>query len=114
MRCQWGTTWENLQPWIAARRFREFEVLDVQLKAKFPTLASSLLTLPQKDFFRSLESDVVQKRRQALEDYMSKIVSSVPSVCANIQYVVLCRPYVDCLVLLCRLFARNKLMSSWA
>ena len=25
MRCQWGTTWDNMQPWIVARRYREFD-----------------------------------------------------------------------------------------
>lgn len=28
MRCQWGTTWENMQPWLVARRFREFDTLN--------------------------------------------------------------------------------------
>lgn len=28
MRCQWGTTWENMQPWLVARRFREFDALN--------------------------------------------------------------------------------------
>lgn len=31
MRCQWGTTWENMQPWIVARRYREFDVLNFQV-----------------------------------------------------------------------------------
>lgn len=41
MRCQWGTTWENLQPWIAARRYREFEVLDSQVSFFKSALLSS-------------------------------------------------------------------------
>jgi hypothetical protein len=32
MRCQWGTTWENMQPWIVARRYREFDSLDNQVR----------------------------------------------------------------------------------
>jgi hypothetical protein len=31
MRCQWGTTWENMQPWIVARRYREFDILNIQV-----------------------------------------------------------------------------------
>jgi hypothetical protein len=58
----------------------------LQLKGRFPTLAAQLMSLPQKDFFRSLESDVVTKRRQALEDYISKIVSSMPAVVRSEQF----------------------------
>lgn len=32
MRCQWGTDWNNLQPWIAARRYREFDRLDYEVR----------------------------------------------------------------------------------
>ncbi len=80
MRCQWGTTWDNLQPWISARRYREFDTLDTQLRRLYPSLSSNLPNLPEKDFFRALESDVVQRRRNALENYMAKIVSSMPTV----------------------------------
>ena len=31
MRCQWGTTWDNMKPWIAARRYKEFSFLDSQV-----------------------------------------------------------------------------------
>ena len=33
MRCQWGTTWDNMQPWIVARRYREFDVLNIQVRS---------------------------------------------------------------------------------
>lgn len=36
--------------------------------------------LPEKDYFRFLEADVVQKRRNALEEYVAKVVSSIPAV----------------------------------
>lgn len=35
MRCQWGTTWDNMQPWISARRFREFDRLDYDVCSVF-------------------------------------------------------------------------------
>jgi hypothetical protein len=28
MRCQWGKTWDNMKPWLVARRFREFDLLN--------------------------------------------------------------------------------------
>lgn len=80
MRCQWGTTFENMQPWIAAHRYREFDQLDQALKRKFPRLEANMPKLPKKDLFRSLSSDVVAERRAVLEEYMSKIVSSMPSL----------------------------------
>ena len=32
MRCQWGSNWDNLQPWISARRYREFDRLDAEVR----------------------------------------------------------------------------------
>lgn len=80
MRCQWGTTFENMQPWIVAHRYKEFDALDQALKKKFPRLESNMPKLPKKEFFRALHSDVVAERRAILEEYMSKIVSSMPSL----------------------------------
>lgn len=79
MRCQWGTNWENMQPWIAARRFREFEQLDFSLRKNYAILSNNLCPMPEKDFFRFLDADVVEKRRIALEDYMTRIVTKLPS-----------------------------------
>ncbi len=80
MRCQWGTTFENMQPWIVAHRYKEFDKLDQQLKAKFPRLEPNMPKLPKKELFRSLQADVVAERRGVLEEYMSKIVNSMPSL----------------------------------
>lgn len=54
MRCQWGTIFDNLQPWISARRYREFDVLNDEIKKAFPAYASNLPALPEKDYFRFL------------------------------------------------------------
>ena len=32
MRCQWGPDWDTMQPWIVARRFREFVNLDSDIR----------------------------------------------------------------------------------
>ncbi len=80
MRCQWGTSWDNLQPWIAARRYREFDQLDSELRSQFPNFERAMPKLPGKDFFRFLEADVIDKRRQTLENYVSRIVLHLPTI----------------------------------
>eukprot|EP01034_Spumella_vulgaris_P022430 gene22430-28555_t len=80
MRCQWGTTFENLQPWIVAHRYKEFDALDVKLKKLFPTFEKNMPSLPKKDLFRYLDSTVIAQRRSILEDYMSKVVVSMPTI----------------------------------
>ena len=37
-------------------------------------------TLPEKDFFNYLDAHVVDKRRKALEEYMTRIVQRLPTV----------------------------------
>jgi len=85
MRCQWGTTWDNMQPWISARRYREFDSLDHDLKRAFPAMEHSMPRLPAKDFFRFLEQDVIEKRRSALENYMTRVVAHLPTILRSDQ-----------------------------
>jgi hypothetical protein len=80
MRCQWGTTFENLQPWIVAHRYREFDKLDQDLKKKFPGMEKNMPKLPQKELFRSMDSSIVAQRRTTIEDYMAKVVVSMPTL----------------------------------
>lgn len=80
MRCQWGTTFENMQPWIVAHRYKEFDQLDQAMKRKFPRLEANMPKLPKKELFRSLNSEVIAERRAILEEYMSKVVVSMPSL----------------------------------
>ncbi|RYG68757.1 hypothetical protein EON64_04420, partial [archaeon] len=80
MRCQWGSTFDNLQPWIVAHRYKEFDRLDQELKRFFPALEKNMPKLPKKDFLNKMESGVVARRRAVLEDYMSKIVQSMPTI----------------------------------
>ena len=80
MRCQWGTNWNNLQPWISARRYREFDAIDAELRRVFPNHERNMPHLPAKDFFRFLEADVIDKRRETLENYMSRVVLHLPSI----------------------------------
>ena len=85
MRCQWGTSWENMQPWISARRYREFDTLDQDLKRCFPAMENGMPRLPAKDFFRFLEQDVIEKRRSALENYMTRVVGHLPTILRSEQ-----------------------------
>eukprot|EP01038_Epipyxis_sp_PR26KG_P006988 gene6988-9550_t len=80
MRCQWGSTFDNMQPWIVAHRYKEFDQLDSKLKKMYPDFSHVMPSLPQKDLFRYLDATVISKRRTALEEYMSRIVSSLPTI----------------------------------
>ena len=80
MRCQWGTTWENMQPWIVARRYREFDSLDYQLRRSFPSQTGTFIVLPEKSFFSAMDATVVDRRRRALEDYMTRVVQRLPTI----------------------------------
>jgi len=48
-------------------------------------MAASMPSLPAKDMFRFLESDVIEKRRGALENYMSRIVIHLPTILRSEQ-----------------------------
>ena len=80
MRCQWGTTWDNMQPWIAARRYKEFSILDGQLREYYGQYKSNMLALPQKTILSAMDADLVKSRQIALELYMARIVESMPEI----------------------------------
>ena len=80
VRCQWGTNFENMQPWIVGRRYSEFDRLDSDLKDKFPELASRFKQLAEKSFFNYLDSQVIAQRRVSMEEYVSHIVSTMPTI----------------------------------
>jgi len=85
MRCQWGVDWNSMQPWIVARRFREFVALDGDLRRiwgqsgmdggdKFPDLPSRF------NLFGSdrLDDATVESRKVQLEEYMVCIIQNFP------------------------------------
>ncbi len=80
MRCQWGTTFDNMKPWIVAHRYSEFAALDAKLKKIYPNLEKNMPVLPKKDFLNTLKTDFILARRDALEAYMSKVVASMPTI----------------------------------
>eukprot|EP01039_Chlorochromonas_danica_P009674 gene9674-10697_t len=80
MRCQWGSSFENLQPWIVAHRYKEFDRLDQELKKMFPQLEKNMPKLPKKEYFRTMDSAVIAKRRSVLEECMVKIVETMPTL----------------------------------
>jgi len=79
-RCQWGPTWDTMQPWMMARRYREFDALDGQLRSSFPDMAKYLAELPPKEYFSSMSEDVINTRRKYLEEYMTRIVHQLPTI----------------------------------
>lgn len=59
--------------WTVSRRFKEFDVLDKQLRKLFPNL--KIPALPPKRYFGSSnETEFVQSRRQLLEAYLNSLV----------------------------------------
>jgi len=113
MRCQWGTDWNNMQPWIVARRFREFVTLDGEVRhlasEKTPDINLNipkekvekdileeparksgvpLPALPTRFSFSVFNADKVDitqvnKRKVKLEEYMSCIVTHHPQILKN-------------------------------
>ena len=63
MRCQWGTTFENIEPWIVAHRYKEFDMLHNKVKSKYSSLAKSMPQLPKKEMFGNMDAQVIAKRR---------------------------------------------------
>lgn len=80
MRCQWGSNWENMQPWLVARRFREFDALNDLLLQYYPKVKAKMHPLPKKQLFGSLGKDTVEARKRDIEAYMSTIVTHLPSM----------------------------------
>lgn len=85
MRCQWGTDWDNMEPWIVARRYSEFEQLHNDLRERYFSLHSALPLFPAKTLFGTLSEDTVKHRRDALEKYMTKIVNDLPTILRSRQ-----------------------------
>jgi hypothetical protein len=74
-----------MQPWIVAHRYSEFDVLNTEIRKTFPDLttvagAGALPSLPEKDFFNNLDSAVISKRKDGLEQYFTQIVTKIPAV----------------------------------
>lgn len=79
MRCQWGTKWDNMQPWLVARRYREFDFLDSTIRKEFPSLKDQLIPLPGKAIMTFGQVSVPERTR-GIEDYMINILNTVPQV----------------------------------
>ena len=96
MRLQWGPDWNSMQPWIVARRFREFVALDADVRAVYNSsnearrsnikLSEVLPSLPSRftnlNLFGNdnLDANIVEQRTAKLEEYMSTIVTSLPNL----------------------------------
>eukprot|EP00904_Undaria_pinnatifida_P008715 jgi/Undpi1/4974/HiC_scaffold_19.g08326.m1 len=79
MRCQWGRTADSMQSWMVARRYREFDALDLDLRDTYPDRRDALPRLPPKEFFK-MAPDVVERRTKGLEVYMTTIIRRFPDI----------------------------------
>lgn len=63
-----------MRSWTIKRRYKDFDYLDRQLKKQFPSLI--LPTLPPKRYLRSSsDPEIVDERKQQLENYLNRLVS---------------------------------------
>ncbi|CAM9112784.1 unnamed protein product [Scytosiphon promiscuus] len=79
MRCKWGTTKDAMHSWMVARRYREFDALDLDLRDAYPDRRDSLPRLPPKEFFK-MAPDVVERRTKGLEMYMTTLIRRFPDM----------------------------------
>ncbi|CAN8098060.1 unnamed protein product [Discula destructiva] len=66
--------------WIITRRYSEFHDLHQRLRSKYPSVRN--LDFPRRKIMMKLQSDFLQKRRQALEKYMRELLQ-LPDVCRS-------------------------------
>lgn len=66
--------------WIIARRYSEFHELHQRLRSKYPSVRH--LDFPRRRVVMKLQSDFLQKRRQALETYLRELLQ-LPDVCRS-------------------------------
>ncbi|CAM9263969.1 unnamed protein product [Sphacelaria rigidula] len=79
MRCQWGPTADSMKSWMVARRYREFDALDMDLRDAYPDRRDAMPRLPPKEFFK-MAPDVVERRAKGLETYMATIIHRFPDM----------------------------------
>lgn len=68
------TTSSGSRNWIVMRRYSDFHDLHMQLREKFPTL--TWLNLPSKKTFGNKDQEFIEKRRNALEDYIQPLLDT--------------------------------------
>lgn len=66
--------------WIISRRYSEFHELHQKLRSKYPSVRN--LDFPRRRVVMKLQSDFLQKRRQALENYLRELLL-LPEVCRS-------------------------------
>lgn len=66
--------------WIITRRYSEFHELHQRLRSRYPSVRH--LDFPRRRVVMKLQSDFLQKRRQALEKYLRELLL-LPDVCRS-------------------------------
>ncbi|RKF59539.1 Structural protein MDM1 [Erysiphe neolycopersici] len=68
--------------WTITRRYSEFHELHQRLREKYTSIRNS--NFPRRRMVMKLQTDFLQKRRQALENYLREILL-LPEVCRSIE-----------------------------
>lgn len=66
--------------WLISRRYSEFHDLHQRIRSKYPSVRH--LDFPRRRVVMKLQSDFLQKRRQALEKYLRELLL-LPDVCRS-------------------------------
>lgn len=66
--------------WVVARRYSEFHELNKRLRARFGAVRN--LEFPRRQVVLKLQKDFLQKRRAALEKYLTELLL-IPAVCRS-------------------------------
>jgi sorting nexin-25 len=66
--------------WVITRRYSEFLELHQKLRTRYPSVRN--LDFPRRRMVMKLQSEFLQKRRQALEKYLSELLL-LPDVCRS-------------------------------
>ena len=66
--------------WVVTRRYSEFLELHQKLRSRYPSVRN--LDFPRRRMMMKLQSDFLQKRRVALENYMRSLLQ-LPDVCRS-------------------------------
>jgi len=69
------TTSDGSKNWTVVRRYSDFHDLHMQLREKYPSL--TWLSLPSKKTFGNMDQEFIEKRKDALEDYIQPLLDTV-------------------------------------
>ncbi|XP_074620762.1 sorting nexin-25-like isoform X1 [Acropora palmata] len=75
--------------WVVTRRFKDFETLHVKLKECCAWLSREL-PVPSKKWYKSIDSDFLERSRKALEEYLQTLLADEKLCLSEELYSFLC------------------------